>query len=169
MKRLIFLMIIATSVMLAQPQWGDDPPPFQGKGICAKLNLSEDQQKQFDKLQSDMQKKQIDLRSKIQSLRIDIKDMFKEDNPDKGKIESKMNEVTKLQAEMKKNHLDFWFGVNQILKPEQQKIWKDHLMMFSGKMGQRGGRGMKGEFGPHMGKRGGRGMGLRDCPNFPGR
>ncbi|MDI6766883.1 MAG: periplasmic heavy metal sensor [Bacteroidota bacterium] len=132
MNRIILLIMLATSIVIAQPQWNDDDsPPFRGKGaICEKLDLSADQQKQFDKMQSDMQKKKIDIRSKIQTLRIDIKDLFKEDNPDKGKIESKMNEVTKLQGEMKKNHLDFWFGVNKILKTDQQKIWKEHRMMF---------------------------------------
>lgn len=166
MKRLILFIMLATSMTVAQPQWDDDDsPPFRGKGaICEKLDLSSDQQKQFDKMQSDMQKKQIDIRSKIQSLRIDIKDIFKEDNPDKGKIESKMNEITKLQGEMKKNHLDFWFGVNKILKPEQQKIWKEHRMMMGAGMGQRGGHGMKGDFGPRIGKNGGRGMGMRCYP-----
>ncbi len=164
MKRLIFLMIISTSMMFAQPRWGEDPPTFQWKGICEKLNLSEDQQKQFDKMQSDMQKKQIDLRSKIQSLHIDIKDIFKDDDPDKGKIESKLNEITKLQTEIRKNHLDFWFGVYKILKPDQRKVWKEHRIMFGDGIGQRGGLGMKGEFGHRMYKRGGRGMGMINYP-----
>lgn len=165
MKRLIFLILFATSMIMSQPRWDDDNGRhFRGKGaICEKLDLSADQQKQFDKLQSDMQKKRIDTRSKIQSLRIDIKDLFNEDNPDKGKIESKMNEVTKLQSEMKKNHLDFWFGVNKILKPEQQKIWKEHRMMMGDRMGPRGRSGMKDGFGPRKGKYGGRGMGMHDC------
>ncbi|MBI4810760.1 MAG: periplasmic heavy metal sensor [Ignavibacteriales bacterium] len=171
MKRLFLFIILATSMIAAQPQWDDDddmtPPPHGIRPLCEKLDLTADQQKQFDKMQSDIQKKQIDIRSKVQSLRIDIKDLFKEDNPDKGKIESKMNEVTKLQGEMKKNHLDFWFGVNKILKPEQQKIWKEHRMIFGAGMGPRGGHGMKGDFGPRMGKRGGHGMGFRNCPNPP--
>jgi len=166
MKRLILFLTLATSMIIAQPQWDDDnAPPFCGKGaISEKLDLNGDQQKQFDQLQSDMQKKQIDIHSKIQSLRIDIKDLFKEDNPDKGKIESKMNEVTKLQGEIKKNHLDFWFGVNKILKSEQQKIWKEHPMMMGKGMGKGQMQGMSGRGHGMRGRHMERGMGMHDYP-----
>ena len=152
MKRIVLFIILATSVIAAQSKWDyDDARPFRWQGrACEELDLSTDQQSQFDKLQSEMQKKDVDLHSKVQTLRIDIKDLFKEDIPDKGKIESKMNEITKLQGEMKISHLDFWFGVNKILKPEQQKIWKEHRMM----MEQKNPRGMHDGMRKQMGRRG---------------
>jgi Spy/CpxP family protein refolding chaperone len=116
---------------------------FIGGRIAEKLNLTSEQEKKFGKLQSEMQKEQIDLRSKMQSLRIDLRDMFREDNLNQGKIESKLDEIDKLQTKMRKNHLDFWFNINKILTPEQQKTWKEHRRMLGEGRGMRGGRGMR--------------------------
>ena len=170
MKKLLLLLFMATIVAWAQPrEFEDDDAPtglmFGGGKFIEKLDLTADQQKQFDKLRTDMQKKQIDLRSKIQTIRLDMKELFNEDSPDKSKIESKMNEVSKLQSEMKLNHLDFWFEVNKILKPDQRKIWKEHRMM----MEQRNPRGMHDAMRKPMGRHG-RGNRRGECqPNFQGR
>lgn len=159
MKNLIILLL-ATTVAWAQPRWMDDDndssPRFGRMMLADKLNLTDEQQKQFDKLQSDLQKKQIGLRSKIQSMRIDVRDEFRGDKLDKGKIESKLGEISKLQNEMKMNHVAFWFDVNKILTPDQQKVWKEHHVML--------GRGMDRH---HGRKRGGiqMGMGWRSCPH----
>jgi Spy/CpxP family protein refolding chaperone len=169
MKKLLLLLFMATVVAWAQPrEYEDDDAPmgpmFGGGRFMEKLDLTVDQQKQFDKLRTDMQKKQIDLHAKIQTSRLDIKDLFNDDSPNKSAIELKMNEVSKLQNDTKLNHLNFWFEVNKILKPDQQKIWKEHRMMLGGGMGPWGGQGMKGGFGPRTGRHRGRGMGTQDCP-----
>lgn len=104
-----------------------------------KLNLTDDQRKQVDKLHSDLQKRQIALRAKIQSARVDVQDAFREDKPDRAKIEAKLSEITKAQGEMKNNHVAFWFDVSKILTPDQQKLWKQTPMMQ-----RRGGEGMRG-------------------------
>jgi Spy/CpxP family protein refolding chaperone len=106
--------------------------------VMEELNLTDDQQKQFGKLHDEMEKKQIDLRSKVQSLRVDLKGLFRDEKPDQGKIESKINEISKLQNEMKHAHVGFWFSVNKILNADQQKAWKQHAMM----MGKGHGKGM---------------------------
>jgi len=116
---------------------------FAGRRIVEKLNLTSEQEKQFGKLQSDMQKEQIDLHSKMQSLRIDLRDLFREDNPDQGKIESKLEEVNTLQGKIRKDHVDFWFNVNKILTADQQKIWKEHRTMLGGGFGMRGDSGIR--------------------------
>jgi Spy/CpxP family protein refolding chaperone len=146
------------------PPPGDDMmmPGFAGGRIMEKLNLTSEQEKQFGKLQSEMQKEQIDLRSKMQSLRIDVRDLFREDNPDQRKIESKLDEIDKLQTKTRKNHLDFWFNVNKMLTPDQQKIWKEHRTMLGDGMGPRGGRGMKND----SDRREGRHQGMPECPKM---
>ncbi|MBI5021321.1 MAG: periplasmic heavy metal sensor [Ignavibacteriales bacterium] len=166
MKQILFFMLIAASLTTAQPSWNDDDAPFGrpafGRGmIIEKLELKPDQEKQFESLRSEMQKKQIDIRSNIQTLRIDMRDFMNEDSPSQSKIESKINEISKLQNEMKMNHLNFWFGVNKILTPEQQKIWKNHSMKLGGGAGPRGLSGMKGE-GRHMKGRG-KGFDRKGC------
>jgi Spy/CpxP family protein refolding chaperone len=117
---------------------------FDGGRIIEELKLTSEQEKQFGKLESEMQKAQIDLRSQMQSMRIDLRDLFREDNPDQRKIESKLDEIDKLQTKTRKNHLDFWFNVNRMLTPDQQKIWKQHRMMMGEGMRMRDGHGMRG-------------------------
>jgi protein CpxP len=123
MKNLLVLLILFTTVAMAQPRKMGEASPIRGR-LMEKLNLTDDQRKQVDKLHSDLQKKQITLRARIQSARVDVRDAFREDKPDRGKIESKLSDITKAQGEMKTNHVAFWFDVNKILTPEQQKIWK---------------------------------------------
>ena len=175
MKKLLLLLFMATIVAWAQPREFDDEDDapvgqmFGGGRFIEKLNLTADQQKQFDMIRTDMQKKQIDLRSKIQMLRLDLKDLFNEDSPNKSNIASKMNEISKLQTEAKLNHLDLWFEVNKILKPDQQKIWKENRLMMGPGMKPQGLGGMCDGMGKPMRKHGG-GMGHRECDSScPGR
>ncbi|MBI5475985.1 MAG: Spy/CpxP family protein refolding chaperone [Ignavibacteriales bacterium] len=159
MKQLMILLMLAASFVVAQPRLMDDDYPGTGMGhglMIEKLDLKPDQEKQFKSFKSDLQKKQIDLRSKVQTMRIDLQDLTNEDTPNKSKIESKMGEISKLQNEMKLNHLDFWFSVNKILTPEQQKLWKDHPMKFGA--GKGNGKGMKEDWGRPM-----RGRAHRGC------
>ncbi len=175
MKKLFLLLFMATIVAWAQPREFDDEDDapvgqmFGGGRFIEKLDLTADQQKQFDKIRTDMQKKQIDLRSKIQMLRLDLKDLFNEDSPNKSNIASKINEISKLQTEAKLSHLDLWFEVNKILKPDQQKIWKEHRMMIGSRVGRQGRGGMQDEMRKPMGRRGCGGGRMERNPNCLGK
>jgi Spy/CpxP family protein refolding chaperone len=169
MKRLIIFLLLSASVLIAQPKKFDDenmPPGKHREAFIEKLNLTSDQQKQFDKLHSDMQKSQIAQRAKVQTLRLELKDLFNEDNPSRTKIEAKLGEITKLQGDMKTSHVGFWFDVNKILTADQQKIWKEHRMMLGDGVGQKGMRGDRGCFMKPMGRHG-RGIKQGDCQNCP--
>jgi len=172
MKKIIFILMLAAPFIYAQPQGkGDGPksmtePMMPGDRIVHRLDLTADQEKQFDNLRSDMQKKQIELRSKVQILHLDVKDLFNENTPSKSKIEAKLNEIEKYRTEMRTNHLNFWFDVNKILTPEQQKMWKDQPPMLGEGMGPDWpGSMMRGDM-KRTGKHG-RGMRQHDCCNFP--
>lgn len=146
MKQLLLLLMFGTSVMFAQPRWMErDRMPGQmmrqgmrHERIMEKLDLTADQEKQFDKLHADMQKAQIDARAKIQTARVDLRELYRDDKPDQGKIESKLKEIGKLQTDLKITHAGFWFDVNKMLKPEQQKVWKDRPIMMGGMNGPEG-------------------------------
>ncbi|MBX2992233.1 MAG: periplasmic heavy metal sensor [Bacteroidetes bacterium] len=147
MKRLLlfgtFLVIFAVTSTVAQPGRG----PRAGAGIgqrhdavLAKLDLTEAQQTQMEKLRIDMMKKQTELRSKIQSLRLDIKSAFLADKVDRNTIEKNIKAITAAQDQQKMNMLDHWFAVNNILTAEQQKIWKRHAATMGQHMGGRDGQ-----------------------------
>lgn len=119
----------------------DDFPQMMHK--MNKLNLTDEQQKQFDKLRFDIQKKQTDAQAKVKTAGIELKELFIADKLDRAAIEKKMKEIADLRLKLRLNHLDHWFAVNKILDEKQQKIWKE-------KLEKRGGPGMKGmmkEFG----------------------
>jgi len=136
MKNLLLLFLLFSTAAWAQPRRMGDGPKMRGMQMMENLKLTDDQQKQVGKLHSELERKQIFARAKIQALRVDVREAFREDKPDRGKIESKINEITKLQGEMKTNHLALWFDVNKILTPEQQKMWKQAPMMMERMRGQ---------------------------------
>jgi Spy/CpxP family protein refolding chaperone len=140
MKQLVAVLCMAvmTTLAFAQPQqetgMGMGPGgrradrPMRGRAdLIAKLNLTEDQQAQLQKLRINFQKKQTELRSKIRLIRLDMQELFTAPNPDRAAIEKKMKEVSDLQYQEKLNGLDHLFSMKAILTPEQQKIVRDHV------------------------------------------
>ena len=162
MKYFLVMVLISTATLWAQPRWIDDDSAIQAHregGVVKMLKLTDDQQKQFDKLQSELQKKQIALRSKLETMQIDLREIFRADKPDQGKIESQISDISKVQNEMKLNHVGHWFSIDKMLTPEQQMIWREHRPM----MEMRGGmKGSRGEMRPFHGGRHGHGEGTRE-------
>lgn len=135
-KIMIAAILLLASVAYSQPDPMITPDHHKEKsfqngesGPVGRLKLSDEQQKQFEGLTSALVKKQIALRSSVMSKRVDLHDLVREDSPSKEKIEALQNEIGKLQSEIKINRTEFWFDVNRILKPEQQKEWKRMLLM----------------------------------------
>jgi Spy/CpxP family protein refolding chaperone len=153
LKKMAFALMIAAAASLSFAQPG--PPSTGGPGpnrgpdargmrqeMKAKLNLTEQQETQMQKLRFDLEKKQTTVQSKIKLLRIDMKELIAAENPDRNAIEKKMKEVSDLQLQEKMNGLDHLFAVKAILTPEQQKIWKQHMKQMGPEMKERVMRGM---------------------------
>lgn len=146
MKRVFFLTLLAATVVAAQPRWRERPEPhhgMKGEAIVKRLDLKEDQEKQFHKLHADLAKSQIAAHAKIQTLRIDLRELFGNDAPEKAAIESKISEISKIHNDIKLSHIAFWFDVNKTLTAEQKQIWKNHPMMNKRGMGHFPMRGMR--------------------------
>jgi Spy/CpxP family protein refolding chaperone len=119
-----FAAFIVSAQAIAQ-----DRGPMQRQGrMMERLNLTEQQQKQFDALASDFRKQAVDRRAEIAKARIELMDLLKADTPDQKKISSQITNIANLEAAAKEQALDHWFQVNKILTPEQQKIWKRGLV-----------------------------------------
>ncbi len=111
-----------------------------------KLNLTDEQKKEMQKLRIDLQRKNIPIQSQIRLARLDIREQMAADKPDKAKIEKLMKQVSDLQLQVKMNGLDHMFAVRNILTPEQLKEW--HGMMGPGmQQMQRRGRNFGGGMG----------------------
>lgn len=88
-----------------------------------RLNLTDEQKKQMQKLQLDLEKKNTPIQSQIKLARLDIREQMMADKPDKARIEKSMKQVSDLQLQVKMNGLDHMFSVRGILTPEQLKNW----------------------------------------------
>jgi Spy/CpxP family protein refolding chaperone len=173
MQRTMFIVLMAAALSIpvaAQPAPPDDErgpqerrpgrpgkmqccedeqmPRHAGREMMEALKLTDPQKEQMAKLRTELEKKQVAIQGKIAVIRVDLKELFQAENPDRGAIEKKMKEVSDLQHQLKVNGLDHLFSVKGILTPEQQKIWKKHMLtmgeermgMMQGRMKMRGGR-----------------------------
>ena len=125
---LLTFLLFVTVVGFAQP--AERPKPMQHmrsemrENLKAKLNLTDDQEKELQKLRFDLEKKQTLVHAKIQTERIDLKEQILADNPDRSAIEKSLKTISDLQYQLKLNIVDHAFAAKKILTPEQQKIWK---------------------------------------------
>ncbi len=101
------------------------PPRWQG--MAERLNLTDSQKKDVEKLNTDFAKQRVDQQAKVKTARIDLRALLKSDSPSKDAIEKKIGEIADLQAQNKVLGVEHWFAVNKLLTPDQQKIWKNML------------------------------------------
>jgi Spy/CpxP family protein refolding chaperone len=137
-KSLFMLVLFALSISLvAQPadrmnRMGD----FSDRPIIAKLNLTPEQEKQFNDITLEHQKRVIDLKAQIEKNRLEMKKMVSDNKIDEKKLVDLTDSNSKLQAEMKSSAVKRWIAINKILNDEQKVIWSKHLGMMDqpGKM-----------------------------------
>ena len=115
------LMVFGTQVY-SQPNEAKQIQKFMGK-----LNLTDEQKKDVEKIHVDAEKQRIAQKAKVETARVDLQQLFKADTPDKSAIEKKMNDIADLEVQMHMIKINSWFAVNKLLNPEQQKTWKKVL------------------------------------------
>lgn len=122
--------IIGTLVVFAVAySQGDEKPNAmpENRGPFAKLNLTDAQKKDIEKLNTDFAKQRVEHQAKIKTATIDLRQLMRADAPDRAAIEKKINEISDLQAQNRIKGVDHWFAVNKLLTPDQQKVWKTML------------------------------------------
>jgi Spy/CpxP family protein refolding chaperone len=126
MKRLIVLIAVVLMVfgtrLYSQP---DDMR--QVKKFMGKLNLSDEQKKDVEKIHFDAEKQTIAQKAKVETARVELQQLLKADAPDKLVIEKKITDIAELKVQMHMIKVNAWFDVNKLLNPEQQKTWKKVL------------------------------------------
>jgi Spy/CpxP family protein refolding chaperone len=110
------------------------------KSLIERLNLTDDQKKQMEKMHFENQKKMVAVDAKIKTAGIELRELLSADKLDKVATEKKLTELSKYRVEKQMNHINNWSAVNEILTPEQQKIWKEALKRpMQGRQGMPGG------------------------------
>ncbi|MFH0992328.1 MAG: periplasmic heavy metal sensor [bacterium] len=121
-------LIMGTTIAIAQqPQMQPPPKENQAADVMKKLKLTDDQRKEVEKLRVDQAKQGITHRGKRETANLDLQQLLRAESPDKAAIEKKVNEIAQLDAQGKLLKINHWFGVNKILTPDQQKVWKRKL------------------------------------------
>jgi Spy/CpxP family protein refolding chaperone len=136
----VAILLAASTFAFAQPPGGPgqrDRMMDRREHLRQDMHLTDQQESQVKKLHLELERKQAQVRSKIQLARLDMKEMYLSDKLDRAAIEKSVKQVSDLQEQMKMNFIDFWFSVNGILTPEQQKTWKNHLGEMAGEMRER--------------------------------
>ncbi len=161
------LLVAAGAALAQQPARARMHPMTMKRTpmLLAQLKLTDQQKAEVQKIRLNIMQKQIDVRANIAHARIDYEELASAANPDQKAISSKLEDIAKLQGQLRTNMLDGWFAINKILTPEQQKTWKKVLerpMMFRHDRGARMWRGRMGNGGMMMNRmqimRNGQGM-----------
>jgi Spy/CpxP family protein refolding chaperone len=92
-----------------------------------KLNLTDEQKKDVEKIHFDAEKQTIAQNAKEETARIELQQLLKADAPDKSAIEKKISDIADLGVQKHMIKINSWFAVNKLLNPEQQKTWKKAL------------------------------------------
>lgn len=117
----ILLVVVFATTIFAQPMPGKIQPPKEN--VVKFLKLTPEQEKKFDELNYNQRKADIELRSKIEKNRLELKKLIDDNNIDEKKILQLTDEISKLQAEMKSNHIKKWLDVYKMLDKDQQEKW----------------------------------------------
>lgn len=128
MKRLVVLMAAAVMILGTQ-LYGQPNEAKQIKRFMEKLNLTDEQKKDVEKIHFDAEKQTIAQKAKVETAGIELRQLLKADAPDKSAIEKKISDIADLRVQMHITKINSWFAINKLLTPDQQKTWKKVLDM----------------------------------------
>ena len=126
MKRFEWVFLLLMTVLSVQI-YGQPREEKYLKKVIEKLNLSDQQKKDVEKIHFDMEKQTIAQRAKVATARVELQQLLKGETPEKSTIEKKISETADLGAQLHMIKINSWFAVNKLLNPEQQKEWKKVL------------------------------------------
>jgi|GEM_PF-6709494 len=114
----VILILAGSAIALAQPK-GDRLRMKQ------ELKLTEQQEKKLQELHFNTAKELIKMRSDLQLARLDLKRMLAEDEPDKEMIFNQVEQISQIQAEMKKVQIEKMLAFREILNKEQLEKFRE--------------------------------------------
>ena len=98
-----------------------------GLGQISRLDLSDQQRDQINKLSDQLRRKHWDIMGKMMDERSKLRDLYAEDKPDAEKVGAVYDEIAKLQKEMVQTRIETGNKIQDVLTPQQQeqlKTWR---------------------------------------------
>jgi Spy/CpxP family protein refolding chaperone len=136
---------------------GDMGPGMFGRAIHA-LDLSDAQHEKFADIRERQMRRDIQARADLQIARLDLRKAMRSEKPEAGAIDSQIDRVAKLRADMAKTRVASLLEARALLTPDQLKKLHDLRMRPPG-AGMPGVPGMGRGRGMGPGGMGGNGMG----------
>ncbi|MBC7190588.1 periplasmic heavy metal sensor, partial [Candidatus Aerophobetes bacterium] len=115
-KILTILLVVALGVFLtgvsfawkgeyqgktaAKPRWQSQNLIQERVRWQERLNLTQEQREKIARLRLSFQEDTLDLRNQLQGKRIELQKLWLEENPDKNKIYSILDEIARIRAEI---------------------------------------------------------------------
>jgi Spy/CpxP family protein refolding chaperone len=158
MKKTYWICIAAGLVAVAAyaqeaPKEPKAPAPvvekreFRWVGRPGLPDLTEDQQKQIDKLKLDLEKAVLPLETQLGVKAAELKALVVADNPNAGAVNAKLDDIGALRTQIHKKRVANRLEVRKLLTPEQRVAFDrralefgDRMERFRGRMQQFGGR-----------------------------
>jgi Spy/CpxP family protein refolding chaperone len=96
---------------------------------CAKeIGLEEAQIDKIKSIHLSSEKEVIKLRADLQISRLELRELMSSDNPDKAKVNKKIDELSQLRAKIQKIEAGTRIDVISLLTPEQKQSFKEYRM-----------------------------------------
>ena len=133
------MLVLFMQPLAAQPQKelgkrGPGDPKMK-----AELNLSEAQEKQMQDLRFKHEKEMIGLRAELETRELAMKELRGVEPPNKKKLYAQIDQISETKTKIAKAKLDHRLAVQEILTPEQQKLFKQNAMHRKGRKAERDG------------------------------
>jgi len=129
---LIFSAFLIAAPLSAQKESGATPRPTVSpgfdKGEKRGMNLTSGQREKLRNIRKSFEDKQDDINFSIREKKLELAKLFREDSPDRKKLEGRLNEIIELERTRQRLYLDEFFQVREILTPEQVKIFTRQIM-----------------------------------------
>ncbi len=103
--------------------------PFKGP-LMDKLNLTDKQITEIEKLRDDHLKKMSDFRNEIEKISIDLRSEWRKSVPDKKKIEALQDKMNEVRNKMQKQRLNHWFDIYNLLDEKQKEKFREFRSEF---------------------------------------
>ena len=98
-----------------------------GLGQISRLDLTDQQRDEINKLRDQLRRKHWDIMGKMMDERSKLRDLYAEDKPDAEKIGAVYDEIAKLRKEMVQTRIETGNKIQDMLTPQQQeqlKTWR---------------------------------------------
>ena len=112
--------------------------------LNAKLQLTDEQKTQIEKLTLEADEKSIQLSADLEILQIELQSLLTKDELDQKEILKKIDKASEIGASVQKNTFTCLIDIQKVLTPEQKKTYKEIFKLIVSNIGNKSEREMPG-------------------------